>query len=270
MLIFIRRFLKLYQIFGSSVVNYYSYKYYNFFLLILFSIHSVLSFSLILILIKFRKSIITTRTPSSTVNEYIQILSPLLVYFISITESLCYRKTEIKIWKNIKKCEELCESIQNDNNQNFTKIYKMTYILLFMFYSAIPFIPEMYNLIFTQSISWRKSYMLRILPFVMTRFNHLHYLLYIMFLKHKLDFINSHLKCTSLNDYKQIKKLHLLAWEISFDLSRRFGISETTNLLNYFLTGVVAAYWIFIRLVISKSAGLWIMCKDNVCNNIIE
>lgn len=272
MLSFMKRFLKLNQIFGSSVVNCYSHRYASCFLITFSSIHSILSFSLIFILIKFRKNIIKTETPSSIVNEYIQILSPLVVYFISVAESIYCRKIEIKIWKNIKKCEELCDNIHSEDNQRITKIYKAVYIIIFTFYSVIPFIPEMYNLVFNNSISWQKSYMLRIWPFVMTRFNHLHYLLYVTFLKHKLEFISSLMTCEEevAKNYGTIKKLHLLSWQISFDLSRRFGLSETANLLNYFLIGIVAIYWIFIRLVFLSWSP--ILCKNiyNLYNNSDE
>lgn len=264
MLNFLKGFLKINQFFGTSVANCYKHKNANLILLTLSCIHSILSLSLILILIIFRKSFIGATTPSSIVNEYLQFLSPLVVYSISVFESLYFRKKETTIWLNIQKCEKLCDVLQKDDNQTLNRIYKIVYMILFALYTIIPCIPEMYNLVALPQplIPWKRSYMIRLWPFMMTRFNHLHYLLYITFLKNKLEFITSQLtRRRSNKDYDTIRKIHLLCWKICFDVSKRFGISETANLLNHFLIVFVATYWIFIRLVYSWSPF--------VCKNIL-
>lgn len=247
----LKTFLRLFQIFGSSTLHCHSHNLSkpNIWFITLTCFHLCFSFSLVATLIILRDDIIGPHTPSSIVNEYLQVFSPLFIYLFAVLEGLYYCKRESVIWCNVIKCENLCNNLQPDVNDKYNNIFKINFTLICALYTIVPFIPECYNLIFIPYPKWQRSYMIRIWPFVNARINHLYYLFYIYFLKTKIDFISVVVQQNQVTGGEQIKKIHSCLWKICYDMSERFGLSETANLLNQFLLGMVSSYWIFVRLV---------------------
>lgn len=258
---FLRIFIGIFQVFGSCVapVKYNNNKLMKSntkFILILSLINMIIVLKMIIEILNGTDKYINAPRETARVNEYFQILSPILGHLVFLMESFYFRQMELKMLHQMDVIEIDCDLISDNINGNANYEFINHYVWLFFGYYFLASFPDFYSALALRYISrtWQSHFLLRFSSFLLIRINHLQYLMYVCYIKSKLNFIL--ISFESSIDINKLRILYLKIYKLNDNLNLRFGCTLTTCLLSHILIVIVGLYYIYGRVIHFNSLNI--------------